>query len=169
MLQDQANMQNRELDNLSRRNQDLYDQYTRIDIECNRVSEDLIAAKGVAEQLRNECANLRAEKRIWEVRVRFFPHVIFPLTFNYYYLRQSVQSRLTEENRTLTMERTQLSDLMANVQRMHSDLERSGENDRRRLESQIQMLEGQTYAGSLYGDSKRIANIFLIAKTCGRS
>ena len=33
---------------------------------------------------------------------------------------------------------------MTNVQRMHGDLERSGENDRRRLESQIQMLETQT-------------------------
>ncbi|KAJ8593487.1 hypothetical protein M405DRAFT_595978 [Rhizopogon salebrosus TDB-379] len=33
---------------------------------------------------------------------------------------------------------------MANVQRMHGDLERAGENDRRRLESQIQMMEGQT-------------------------
>ncbi len=63
-------MQSRELENLGRRNQDLYDQYTRIDIECNRVSEDLSSAKGVAEQLRNECANLRAEKRIWEVSVR---------------------------------------------------------------------------------------------------
>lgn len=27
---------------------------------------------------------------------------------------------------------------------MHNDLERSGENDRRRLESQLQLLEGQT-------------------------
>ena len=43
------------------------------------------------------------------------------------------------------MERSQLSDLMTNVQRMHHDLERSGENDRRRLESQIVMLENQTY------------------------
>jgi len=34
---------------------------------------------------------------------------------------------------------------MVNVQKMHNDLERSGENDRRRLESQMQMLEGQTY------------------------
>ncbi|KAG9308011.1 TPR/MLP1/MLP2-like protein-domain-containing protein [Chiua virens] len=32
---------------------------------------------------------------------------------------------------------------MANVQRMHNDLERSGENDRRRLETQVQM-ENQT-------------------------
>lgn len=43
------------------------------------------------------------------------------------------------------MERSHLSDLMSNVQKMHNDLERSGENDRRRLEGQLQMLEGQTY------------------------
>jgi len=36
-----------------------------------------------------------------------------------------------------------LSDLIANVQKMHNDLERSGENDRRRLESQLQILETQ--------------------------
>jgi hypothetical protein len=34
---------------------------------------------------------------------------------------------------------------MANVQRMHGDLERSGENDRRRLENQIQAMDDQMY------------------------
>jgi thiaminase len=58
---------------------------------------------------------------------------------------QSVQSRLVEDNKTLAVERSHLSDLMTNVQKMHNDLERSGENDRRRLESQMQMLENQTY------------------------
>jgi len=48
------------------------------------------------------------------------------------------------ENKTLSVEHSHLADLMANVQRMHGDLERAGENDRRRLESQIQMMEGQT-------------------------
>ena len=57
---------------------------------------------------------------------------------------QSVQTRLVDENRTLALERSHLSDLMVNVQKMHNDLERSGENDRRRLENQLQMLEGQT-------------------------
>lgn len=61
-------MQSRELDNLTKRNTQLYDQYTRIDIECNRVTEDFLAANSRIEQLRNECANLRAEKKIWEVR-----------------------------------------------------------------------------------------------------
>ncbi|GJE88476.1 hypothetical protein PsYK624_045590 [Phanerochaete sordida] len=122
MLQEQNAMQSKEMDNLARRNQELYDQYTRVDIECNRVSEDLLAATTAIEQLRNEGANLRAEKKIWE----------------------SVQARLVDENKSLAMERAHLADLMANVQRMHHDLERSGENDRRRLESQIQMLENQT-------------------------
>ncbi|TFK52180.1 hypothetical protein OE88DRAFT_1367940 [Heliocybe sulcata] len=122
MAQEQYNIQNRELESLHSRNRQLLDQYTRVDIECNRLSEDLATANSRVEQLRNECANLRAEKKIWE----------------------SVQLRLVEENKALTMERSQLSDLMSNVQRMHLDLEQSGQNDRRRLESQIHMLETQT-------------------------
>ncbi|KAJ7288016.1 hypothetical protein C8J57DRAFT_504699 [Mycena rebaudengoi] len=122
MSQEQFSMHGREIEDLTKRNQQLFDQWTRIDIECSRATEDLQTANGRIEQLRNECANLRAEKKIWE----------------------SVQGRLVEENKTLAMERSHLSDLMGNVQKMHNDLERSGENDRRRLESQLQMLEGQT-------------------------
>lgn len=46
----------------------------------------------------------------------------------------------------MALERSHLSDLMGNVQKMHNDLERSGENDRRRLEGQLHMLENQTLA-----------------------
>ena len=56
-----------------------------------------------------------------------------------------MEFRLVEENKALSMERSHLSDLMANVQKMHSDIERSSENDRRRLESQIQLLENQRF------------------------
>jgi nucleoprotein TPR len=56
-----------------------------------------------------------------------------------------VQSRLVDENKSLTLERSHLADLIANVQKMHNDLERSGENDRRRLDNQLQMLERQTW------------------------
>ena len=58
---------------------------------------------------------------------------------------QSVETRLIEENKALSMERSHLSDLMANVQKMHNDIERSSENDRRRLEGQIQLLENQRF------------------------
>ncbi len=58
---------------------------------------------------------------------------------------QSIQARLVEENKSLAVERSHLSDLMANVQKMHNDLERSGEHDRRRLDSQLEHLENQKY------------------------
>ncbi|TFK24987.1 hypothetical protein FA15DRAFT_384092 [Coprinopsis marcescibilis] len=122
MHQEQFQLNSREFDELNKRNQNLFDQWTRADIECARVSDDLQVANGRLEQLRNECANLRAEKQIW----------------------QGVEARLLDENKTLAMERSHLSDLMSNIQKMHNDLERSGENDRRRLEGQLQMLEGQT-------------------------
>ncbi|KAL0576947.1 Protein mlp1, partial [Marasmius crinis-equi] len=122
MNQEEFALHRQELEELKKRNTQLFDQWTRVDIECGRVTEDLRSNASKLEQFRVECANLRAEKSIWE----------------------SVQNRLTEENKTLAMERSHLSDLMTNVQKMHSDLERSGENDRRRLESQLQLLEGQT-------------------------
>ncbi|KAF9483517.1 hypothetical protein BDN70DRAFT_873831 [Pholiota conissans] len=122
MHEEQFRVHNQEIDELSKRNSQLHEQTVRLDIECGRVTDDLQVALGRTEQLRNECANLRAEKKIWE----------------------SVQGRLVEENRSLAMERSHLADLMSNVQKMHNDLERSGENDRRRLESQLQMLENQT-------------------------
>lgn len=62
---------------------------------------------------------------------------------------QNVESRLIEENKNLAVERSHLADLMANVQKMHNDLERAGENDRKRLETQIQMLENQSYVSCI--------------------
>ena len=60
-------MQSRDLDSLALRNQQLYDKQTRLDIDRERVMEELTDTKGDLEQLRNEAANLRAEKKIWEV------------------------------------------------------------------------------------------------------
>lgn len=62
-------MQSRDLDSLTLRNQQLYDQQTRVDIDRERVMDELAVTKGDLDQLRNEAANLRAEKRIWEVGV----------------------------------------------------------------------------------------------------
>ena len=60
-------MHNQELNELTKRNRQLLDQWTRTDIECNKVSEELHLTTGRLEQLRNENANFRAEKKIWEV------------------------------------------------------------------------------------------------------
>lgn len=82
MDQDQSAMHGRELDDLTKRNQQLYDQWTRTDIECSRAVEDLQIATGRIEQLRNECANLRAEKKIWEVRTTYFRYESFVMISN---------------------------------------------------------------------------------------
>lgn len=122
MLQDQLSLQNQELNDLTKRNQRLFDQWTCVDVECGQISEDLRVANARLEQVRNECANLRAEKGIWEVRspyiltCRHTPHFLF----------QSIQTRLVEENKSLAMERSHLSDLMTNVQKMHNDWSKLG-------------------------------------------
>lgn len=67
MNEEQHQMDKQELSELSKRNRQLLDQWARMDMECNRVSEDLHLATGQIEQLRNENANFRAEKKIWEV------------------------------------------------------------------------------------------------------
>ena len=67
MNEEQHQMDKQELSELSKGKRQLLDQWARMDIECNKVSEDLHLATGRIEQLRNENANLRAEKKIWEV------------------------------------------------------------------------------------------------------
>ena len=69
MLQEQQTLTLHDLDDLTKHNHDLYKRFTTVDIECNRVTEDIIAANGKMDQLRNECANLQAEKRAWEVSI----------------------------------------------------------------------------------------------------
>jgi nucleoprotein TPR len=124
IMQEQLNRTKRELQDIEIRHQKLTLQYTRAETEYNNVADSLHEAKGENDRLRNECANLRAEKKIWS----------------------GVESRLVDENRQLALERSRLSDLMTNVQKMHNDLERSGESDRRRLEAQLELIQGQAYA-----------------------
>lgn len=57
------------LEELNKRNRILQDQNVRLEIECNRLTDELEVHMTRVEQLRNESANLRAEKKIWEVRV----------------------------------------------------------------------------------------------------
>lgn len=51
-----------------------------------------------------------------------------------------------EENRSLSRERTHLSDLMRNLQTIQHDHERSGASEKRRLETDVKRLEADLYA-----------------------
>lgn len=66
MHEEQFRVHNLDMDEFSKRNAQLNEQNVRLDIECGRVSDELQVTMGRLEQLRNECANLRAEKNIWE-------------------------------------------------------------------------------------------------------
>jgi nucleoprotein TPR len=68
MHQEQFAVNEQENNELRKRHQQVLDQWTRLDIECARLTDDLQQAKGQLDSLRNECANLRAEKQIWQVR-----------------------------------------------------------------------------------------------------
>ena len=68
MLQEQNAAQTRDMEHLQSRNGDLTHRYTEADMRCGELAADLVTANTAIEQLRNEAANLRAEKNIWEVR-----------------------------------------------------------------------------------------------------
>lgn len=72
MSQDQLIMHERESQDLRKRNQQLQDQYARLDVASNHATEELASAHDQIERLRNECSNLRAEKKIWEVSGLFY-------------------------------------------------------------------------------------------------
>jgi nucleoprotein TPR len=67
MHEDQFRVHNLEIDEFSKRNAQLNEQNVRLDIEGGRLNDELQVALSRLEQLRNDCANLRAEKKIWEV------------------------------------------------------------------------------------------------------
>ncbi len=144
MGQERVASQNNEYENVSKRNRQLQDQYVKLEIASNHLTEELATATSQVEILRNECANLRAEKKIWEVSSKFHS-VDSRRSF-----AQSIQSRLIEENKILSVERSRLSDLLVNVQKLHNDVDKSYEGDKRRLDSQVQTMETQMYDESFW-------------------
>ncbi|GAA5926646.1 Mlp1p [Sporobolomyces koalae] len=92
------------------------------DSSIHRMSEELLELRSSAEQLRHENTNFKSEREV----------------------AKNVENRLVEENASLSRERAQLSDLMRNLQTMQNELERTGNDARRRLEENVIKLETQT-------------------------
>lgn len=72
-MQDEQQLKSREIESLSRRIQDLRDQHTKLELSYSQTAENAAQAHSMAERLRTECANLRAEQEIWKVRVIVAP------------------------------------------------------------------------------------------------
>ena len=119
MLQANYAMLRSENAELQKRSQFLSDSAAKQELRVQQVAEDLVEAKGLVDSMRNETANLKAEKDFWK----------------------TVEKRLIEDNENLSNERNRLNGLNANLQNLLNERERSDNEARRRLQTQVDGLE----------------------------
>jgi nucleoprotein TPR len=106
---------------LKKRSQVLSEASAKQDLRTQQVAEDLVEAKGLLESMRNENANLKAEKKLWK----------------------DIQDRLSQDNEGLMNERTRLNNLIANQQTLQNERELADSEYRRRLQAQVESLEAE--------------------------
>jgi len=109
---------------LQKRSQVLSETAAKQDLRTQQVAEDLIEAKGLVESMRNENANLKAEKKLWK----------------------EIQDRLSQDNEGLMNERNRLNGLVASQQNLLNERELAESETRRRLQGQVESLETELNA-----------------------
>ena len=119
MLQANYSMLKAENEELQKRSQFMSDSAAKQDLRTQQVAEDFVEVKGIADGMRNELAILKVEKEFLK----------------------GVEKRLTEDNETLSNERTRLNSLNASLQNLLNEKEHSDTEARRRLLAQVQNLE----------------------------
>lgn len=119
MLQSNYAMLKSENEELQKRSQFFADNSAKQDLKTQQVVEDLVESKGLADSIRNELAILKAEKDFWK----------------------SVEKRITEDNVTLSNERTRLNSLNASLQSLLNEKEHSDTEARRKLSTKVETLE----------------------------
>lgn len=121
MLHSNYTMLQNENNELQKRSQTLSEAAAKQDLRTQQVAEDLVEAKGMVESMRNENANLKAEKKLWK----------------------DIQDRLSQDMEGLMNERSRLNNLVANQQTLHNERELSDSETRRRLQAQVESLEAE--------------------------
>lgn len=119
MLQTNYRMLQGENTELQKRTSKLAESAAVQDLRTQQVAEELIEAKTLADGMRSETANLRAERDLWK----------------------RIETRLTDDNSTLRDEKARLNKLMANLQSMQNERELADSETRRKLQSRIEHLE----------------------------
>ncbi|KAK3948077.1 hypothetical protein QBC32DRAFT_382202 [Pseudoneurospora amorphoporcata] len=104
---------------LQKRNQTLSEYGVKQDLRVQQIAEDLVEARGLAESLRSENANLKAEKNLWK----------------------TIQERLSQDNESLAQEKARLNTLLTNQQSLLNERELSESEAKRRQQTQIDTLE----------------------------
>ena len=121
MLQANYAMLKNENVELQKKSQFFSDSAAKQDLRTQQVAEDLVEAKGLLDSMRNEVANLKAEKEFWK----------------------TIEKRLTTENQAFLEERTRVSSLNTSLQNLLNEHEYSENESRRRFQSQIESLESE--------------------------
>ena len=124
MLQGNYLMLKNENAELQKRSQTLWDSAAKQDLRVQQVAEELVEAKGLIDSMRNETANLKAEKDFWK----------------------TVEKRITEDNENLLNERGRLNSLNTNLQNVLNEREHSDTEARRRVQIQADNLENELQA-----------------------
>lgn len=121
MLKGNFDMLRSENGELQKRIASLHETQAKQDLTTQKFLADLVDSQSVLESMRNENANLKAEKGLWK----------------------NIEHRLAQENESLTQERVRLNGLVANLQVIQSERERDESETRRRLNSLNEKLEAE--------------------------
>ncbi|KAF4556577.1 TPR/MLP1/MLP2-like protein [Elsinoe fawcettii] len=121
MLQANYRMLQSENGEMQKRAQALNESAAKQDLRIQQVAEELVDAKALADSMRGETANLKAERELWK----------------------KIESRLTEDNRLLMDERSRLNKMLSDLQNLQNEREQTDSETRRRLQSRIDGLESE--------------------------
>ena len=119
MLQENYGMLKNENTELQKRSQFFSDNAAKQELRTQQVVEDLVEARSLADSIRSETANLKAEREF----------------------SKSIEKRLTEDNGNLLREQGRLNSLNGNLQNLLNEREHSDNEARQRLQMQLENTE----------------------------
>ena len=119
MLQGNYSSLQNENKELQKRSQQMAENAAKQDLRTQQVAEELVEARSMAESLRNENANAKAEKELWK----------------------RIEARYSDDNKSLTEERSRLNKLVADLQNLQNERELSDSESRRRLQGRVEGFE----------------------------
>lgn len=119
MLQANYDMLKSENLELQKRSQSLAEVAAKQDLRTQQVAEELVEARTLADSMRNDTANLKAERELWK----------------------KIEARMTEDNRSLMDERSRLNKMIADLQTLQNERELAESETRRRLQNRVEALE----------------------------
>ncbi|RFU81256.1 tetratricopeptide, mlp1 mlp2 [Trichoderma arundinaceum] len=119
MLQSNYVALQNENNELQKRTQILSETAAKQDIRTQQVAEELIEVKGLLDSMRNETANLKAEKKLWK----------------------DIQERMSKDNDSLIEEKNRLGNLLTAQQALENERNITESEARRKAQTKIETLE----------------------------